>query len=134
MRMRWVILCLLFIATTINYLDRAILGVILPEILDRFHFGLPIYGTIQMVFQLAHAGGLLLGGRRFDGRDCFQLPDEARVDGGQRAQDDSAVSRCGHVCLHSWSRCAGCAIGSVAIWTGYCRASGLDDKCIHHAH
>ena len=50
MRMRWVIVGLLFFATTINYLDRAILGVILPEIRDKFHFGLPIYGTIQMVF------------------------------------------------------------------------------------
>ncbi len=62
MRMRWVIVSLLFFATTINYLDRAILGVILPEIRDKFHFGLPIYGTIQMVFQLAYAGGSLLGG------------------------------------------------------------------------
>lgn len=66
MRMRWVILSLLFVATTINYLDRAILGVILPEIRDKFHFGLQAYGTIQMVFQLAYAGGSLLGGRLLD--------------------------------------------------------------------
>ncbi len=66
MRMRWVIVSLLFFATTINYLDRAILGVILPEIRDKFHFGLPIYGTIQMVFQLAYAGGSLLGGKLLD--------------------------------------------------------------------
>jgi ACS family hexuronate transporter-like MFS transporter len=66
MRMRWVIVGLLFFATTINYLDRAILGVILPEIRDKFHFGLPVYGTIQMVFQLAYAGGSLLGGRMLD--------------------------------------------------------------------
>jgi ACS family hexuronate transporter-like MFS transporter len=66
MRMRWVIVGLLFFATTINYLDRAILGVILPEIREKFHFGLPIYGTIQMVFQLAYAGGSLLGGKLLD--------------------------------------------------------------------
>src|SRR5271169_3063745 len=66
MRTRWVIVGLLFFATTINYLDRAILGVILPEIREKFHFGLPIYGTIQMVFQLAYAGGSLLGGRLLD--------------------------------------------------------------------
>src|SRR5215469_18859043 len=56
MRMRWVIVGLLFFATTINYLDRAILGVILPEIRDQFHFGLQAYGLIQMWFQLAYAG------------------------------------------------------------------------------
>ena len=66
MRMRWVIVSLLFFATTVNYLDRAILGVILPEIREKFHFGLPIYGTIQMVFQLAYAGGSLLGGKLLD--------------------------------------------------------------------
>ena len=66
MRMRWVIVGLLFFATTINYLDRAILGVILPEIREKFHFGLPVYGTIQMVFQFAYAGGSLLGGRLLD--------------------------------------------------------------------
>jgi len=66
MRMRWVIVGLLFFATTINYLDRAILGVILPEIRDKFHFGLQAYGLIQMWFQLAYAGGSLLGGYLLD--------------------------------------------------------------------
>jgi MFS transporter, ACS family, hexuronate transporter len=65
-RMRWLILSLLFFATTANYLDRAILGVILPEIRDRFHFGLQAYGTIQMVFQIAYALGSLIGGRLLD--------------------------------------------------------------------
>ena len=66
MRMRWVIVGLLFFATTINYLDRAILGVILPEIRDKFHFGLPFYGLIQMCFQIAYAGGSLIGGYFLD--------------------------------------------------------------------
>jgi MFS transporter, ACS family, aldohexuronate transporter len=66
MRMRWVIVGLLFFATTINYLDRAILGVILPEIRDQFHFGLQAYGVIQMWFQLAYAGGSLVGGYLLD--------------------------------------------------------------------
>jgi ACS family hexuronate transporter-like MFS transporter len=66
MRMRWVIVSLLFFATTINYLDRAILGVILPEIRDKFHFGLPFYGLIQMFFQIAYAAGSLLGGYLLD--------------------------------------------------------------------
>ncbi|HXC34038.1 MAG TPA: MFS transporter [Verrucomicrobiae bacterium] len=66
MRMRWLIVSLLFFATTINYLDRAILGVILPEIRDQFHFGLPAYGVIQMWFQLAYAGGSLVAGYLLD--------------------------------------------------------------------
>jgi MFS transporter, ACS family, hexuronate transporter len=66
MRMRWVVVGLLFFATTINYLDRAILGVILPEIRDKFHFGLEAYGLIQMFFQIAYAGGSLFGGYLLD--------------------------------------------------------------------
>jgi MFS transporter, ACS family, hexuronate transporter len=63
---RWLVLGLLVFATTINYLDRAILGVILPEIRARFHFGLPTYGAIQMMFQVAYAAGSLAGGRLLD--------------------------------------------------------------------
>jgi len=64
--MRWVVVSLLFFATTVNYLDRAILGVILPEIRDKFHFGLQAYGVIQMVFQIAYAVGSLYGGKLLD--------------------------------------------------------------------
>jgi ACS family hexuronate transporter-like MFS transporter len=63
---RWAILALLFFATTINYLDRAVLGVLLPEIRARFHFSLETYGNIQMGFQLAYAAGSLLGGKLLD--------------------------------------------------------------------
>jgi len=66
MRIRWVIVSLLFVATTINYLDRAVLGVILPEIREHFHFGLQTYGTIQAAFQLAYAMGSLFGGWLLD--------------------------------------------------------------------
>ena len=66
MRIRSLILALLFFATTVNYLDRAILGVILPEIRERFHFGLEVYGTIQMTFQLTYAAGSLIGGKLLD--------------------------------------------------------------------
>ena len=64
--MRWVVVSLLFFATTVNYLDRAILGVILPEIRDNFHFGLQAYGLIQFVFQMAYAAGSLCGGWLLD--------------------------------------------------------------------
>jgi len=66
MRMRWVVVGLLFFATTINYLDRAILGVILPEIREKFHFGLQAYGVIQFWFQIAYAGGSLVAGKWLD--------------------------------------------------------------------
>jgi MFS transporter, ACS family, hexuronate transporter len=66
MRMRWVVVSLLFFATTVNYLDRAILGVILPEIRNNFHFGLQAYGLIQFVFQIAYAAGSLCGGWLLD--------------------------------------------------------------------
>jgi ACS family hexuronate transporter-like MFS transporter len=66
MRIRWWIVSLLFFATTINYLDRAILGVILPEIRGRFHFGLEAYGNIQFAFQIAYGVGSLIGGGLLD--------------------------------------------------------------------
>jgi MFS transporter, ACS family, hexuronate transporter len=65
-RMRWFLLGLLVFATTINYLDRAILGVILPEIRERFHFGLEAYGNIQMMFQIAYGIGSLIAGKLLD--------------------------------------------------------------------
>ena len=64
--MRWVVVSLLFFATTVNYLDRAILGVILPEIRGKFHFGLQFYGAIQFWFQIAYAAGSLFGGKLLD--------------------------------------------------------------------
>jgi ACS family hexuronate transporter-like MFS transporter len=64
--MRWTVLSLLFVATTINYLDRGILGVILPEIRQRFNFGLEVYGTIQFVFQIAYGVGSLICGKLLD--------------------------------------------------------------------
>ncbi|HEY1464460.1 MAG TPA: MFS transporter [Terriglobales bacterium] len=57
---------LLFFATTINYLDRAVLGVLLPEIRKDFHFTLETYGNIQMLFQIAYAAGSIFGGKLLD--------------------------------------------------------------------
>lgn len=60
--MRWIILSLLFAVTTINYLDRAILGVILPEIREKFSISTPAYGAIQFWFQIFYGvGGLICG-------------------------------------------------------------------------
>lgn len=64
--MRWLILSLLFVATTINYLDRAILGVLLPEINRQFNIGPHAYGYITFWFQIAYAAGSLVCGRLLD--------------------------------------------------------------------
>ncbi len=64
--MQWFILSLLFVASTINYLDRAILGVLLPEVRREFDISSNAYGTITFVFQIAYAAGSLIGGRLLD--------------------------------------------------------------------
>jgi ACS family hexuronate transporter-like MFS transporter len=64
--MRWTILSLLFAATTINYLDRALLGTLLPEIRKQFDLPSSTYGNIQSFFQIAYALGSLLAGRLLD--------------------------------------------------------------------
>jgi ACS family hexuronate transporter-like MFS transporter len=63
---RWWILSLLFFATTINYLDRAILGVLLPEIQKELNFSQEAYGNIQFWFQFAYGIGSLVGGKVLD--------------------------------------------------------------------
>jgi ACS family hexuronate transporter-like MFS transporter len=61
---RWRILALLFMATTINYIDRSILGVLGPTLRDKvFSWTVQDYANITISFQLAYAIGLLsMGG------------------------------------------------------------------------
>jgi len=57
---RWVILALLFFATTINYIDRSILSLIKPEYLDKeLGWTNTQYGYVNSAFQFAYALGLL---------------------------------------------------------------------------
>ena len=65
-RIRWWILGLLFLSTTINYLDRTILAVLLPVIRSDFHIDESIYGMITASFQVAYMGGALAGGKLID--------------------------------------------------------------------
>ena len=64
--MRWYILSLLFVASTINYLDRAILAVLLPEIRNQIQISTGVYGVITFWFQISYALGSLIGGRLLD--------------------------------------------------------------------
>ena len=61
LKVRWFVLSLLFVATTINYLDRGILAVLLPEIREQLHIDATSYGNITFWFQMAYAVGPRLG-------------------------------------------------------------------------
>ncbi len=63
---RWVVVALLFFATTINYLDRQIIGLLKPTLETQFHWTEIDYGKIVMAFQAAYAIGLLVFGGFID--------------------------------------------------------------------
>ena len=56
---RWVILALLFFATTINYIDRQILALLKPMLDTELHWTNAQYGMVNSAFQGAYAFGLL---------------------------------------------------------------------------
>ena len=59
-RVRWTILALIFFATTINYLDRQVLGILAPTLRDEIGWTSGQYGLIVASFTYAYAMGLLL--------------------------------------------------------------------------
>ncbi|MBI3877842.1 MAG: MFS transporter [Verrucomicrobia bacterium] len=61
-RYRWVICALLFFATTINYMDRQVLGILAPTLQKEIGWNEIDYGNIVVAFQAAYALGLLLAG------------------------------------------------------------------------
>jgi len=65
-RVRWVVCALLFAATTINYVDRQVLGILAPDLQRSLHWSEVQYGYIVTAFQAAYALGLLLVGRLMD--------------------------------------------------------------------
>ena len=62
-RYRWVICALLFFATTINYIDRQVLGILAPDLQKSIGWTEIEYGYIVTAFQAAYALGLLVTGR-----------------------------------------------------------------------
>jgi ACS family hexuronate transporter-like MFS transporter len=66
MRYRWLIVSLLFFATTINYLDRQIIGLLKPILEKEFDWTETDFAHIVMAFTAAYAIGLLLAGRMID--------------------------------------------------------------------
>lgn len=59
---RWVICALLFFATTINYVDRAVLGVLAPTLRSEIGWTDQEYGYISAAFTLAYAIGFIFAG------------------------------------------------------------------------
>lgn len=60
--LRWRICALLFIATTINYLDRQVLGILKPDLAVRFNWSETQYSHVVVVFAACYGVGMLLGG------------------------------------------------------------------------
>jgi MFS transporter, ACS family, hexuronate transporter len=63
---RWTVVALLFFATTINYLDRQIIGLLKPTLEKVFSWNETDYANIVMAFTSAYALGLLVFGRFVD--------------------------------------------------------------------
>jgi ACS family hexuronate transporter-like MFS transporter len=61
-RLRWGICALLFFATTINYVDRAVLGILAPTLRGEIGWTDGDYGRISAAFTLAYAIGFLFAG------------------------------------------------------------------------
>src|SRR5437868_9630681 len=65
-RLRWSICALLFFATTINYVDRQVLGILSKDLQGALHWNEFDYGNIVAAFNAAYALGLLVVGRLID--------------------------------------------------------------------
>ncbi len=63
---RWTILALLFFATTINYVDRQVIGILAPTLTRELQWTESDYGVIVSWFSIAYGVGLLVMGRLMD--------------------------------------------------------------------
>ena len=64
---RWWMVVLLFVATTVNYMDRQVLSLTWKEfIAPEFHWTDSDYGTITAVFSIFYAVAMLLAGKFVD--------------------------------------------------------------------
>jgi ACS family hexuronate transporter-like MFS transporter len=63
---RWTVCALIFFATTINYLDRQVIGILKPLLESDLNIGEVEYGNIVTIFQLFYGVSMLLAGRLID--------------------------------------------------------------------
>lgn len=65
-RYRWTVCSLIFFATTINYMDRMVIGLLEPTLKAQFGWTDFDFGKINGIFQAFYAAGLLLFGAIID--------------------------------------------------------------------
>lgn len=65
-RYRWTICSLVFFATTINYLDRAVISLLKSTLTTEMHWDDGDYANVEIAFKISYAIGLLLAGRFID--------------------------------------------------------------------
>src|SRR4030066_2357591 len=63
---RWTVCALIFFATTVNYLDRQVIGILKPLLESDLGIGEKSYSYIIMAFQLLYAFGMVIAGRLID--------------------------------------------------------------------
>ena len=65
-RYRWTICALLFVVTTINYMDRQVLSILAPKLQGELGWSESQYAAIVYSFTLVYAFGFLIAGRWLD--------------------------------------------------------------------
>jgi len=63
---RWTICSLIFFATTINYLDRAVISLLKSTLTAEMHWNDGDYANVEIAFKISYAIGLLLAGKFID--------------------------------------------------------------------
>jgi MFS transporter, ACS family, hexuronate transporter len=63
---RWTVCALIFFATTLNYLDRQVIGILKPLLETDLNIGEIEYGNVVTIFQLFYGLSMLLAGRLID--------------------------------------------------------------------
>jgi len=63
---RWTICAMVFFATTINYLDRAVISILKSDLTKQFNWTETDYANIVIAFQVCYAIGFLGAGRLID--------------------------------------------------------------------
>lgn len=63
---RWIICGLLFLAVTVSYIDRQVIGVLKATLMQTYHWSDSDFANLIFAFQLAYALGQLVSGRLFD--------------------------------------------------------------------
>lgn len=64
--LRWTICALLFIGSTVNYVDRGTIAILAPYLQKSFHWTEADYGWIVFAFELAYTIGMIIAGGVID--------------------------------------------------------------------